>query len=78
MKTIILSFAFFASSALAQDKPAMIIGDDKLPVKQTFTRKGDAAYDSVLEVTGTDGKPTQWEEESCTKVSGARAMTPNP
>jgi hypothetical protein len=46
----------------------MIIGDDKLPVKHTFTRKGDAAYDSVLEVTGADGKPAMWEEESCKKV----------
>ena len=31
-----------------------------------------------LEVTGADGKPAMWEEESCKKVSGARAMTPNP
>jgi hypothetical protein len=53
----------------------MIIGDEKLPVKHTVTKKGDAAYDSVLEVTGADGKPTQWEEESCKKVSSARAMT---
>jgi hypothetical protein len=56
----------------------MIIGDEKLPVKHTFTRKGDAAYDSALEVTGADGKLAMWEEESCKKVSGARAMTPNP
>lgn len=56
----------------------MIAGDEKLPVKHTFTRKGDAAYDSALEVTGADGKPAMWEEESCKKVSGARAMTPNP
>jgi hypothetical protein len=55
----------------------MIIGDDKLPVKHTFNRKGDAAYDSVLEVTGADGKPAMWEEESCKKVSGAIATTPN-
>src|SRR5271165_1856158 len=25
---------------------------------------------------GIDGKPTQWEEESCKKVKGARAMAP--
>jgi hypothetical protein len=50
----------------------MIIGDDRLPVKHTFTRKGDAAYDSVLEVTGADGKPAMWEEESCKKVSGVK------
>ena len=56
----------------------MIIGEEKLPVKHTLTRKGDAAYDAYLEVTGADGKPAMWEEESCKKVSGARAMTPNP
>ena len=55
----------------------MIAGDEKLPVKHTFTRKGDAAYDSALEVTGADGKPAMWEEESCRKVSDARATTPN-
>jgi len=54
----------------------MIVGDQKLPIKQTFTKKGDAAYDSALEVTGAEGKPTQWEEESCKKVKGARAMAP--
>ena len=54
----------------------MIAGDEKLPVKQTFTRKGDAAYDSVLEVTGADGKSAMWEEESCKKVKGVTAMTP--
>jgi hypothetical protein len=31
----------------------MIAGDDKLPVKHTFTRKGDAAYDSALEVVSS-------------------------
>jgi hypothetical protein len=46
----------------------MITGDEKLPVKHTFTKKGDAAYDSALEVTGADGKPAMWEEESCKKV----------
>jgi hypothetical protein len=56
----------------------MIAGDEKLPVKQTFTKKGDAAYDSALEVTGADGKPTQWEEESCKKVKRVRAMLANP
>lgn len=55
----------------------MIAGDEKLPVKHTFTRKGDAAYDSALEVTGADGKPAMWEEESCKKVRGVAAMTPN-
>jgi|GEM_PF-571027 len=55
----------------------MIAGDDKLPVKHTFTRKGDAAYDSALEVTGADGKPTQWEKESCSKVRGVKATTPS-
>jgi len=50
----------------------MITGDEKLPVKHTFTKKGDAAYDSALDVTGADGKPTQWEEESCTKARGAK------
>ncbi len=56
----------------------MITGEEKLPVKHAFTKKGDAAYDSALEMTGADGKPAMWEEESCKKVSGARAMTPNP
>ena len=54
----------------------MITGDEKLPVKHTFTKKGNAAYDSVLELSDADGKPTQWEEESCRKVEGARAMAP--
>jgi hypothetical protein len=56
----------------------MIIGAEKLPVKHTLTKKGDAAYDAYLEATGADGKPAMWEEESCKKVSGAKAMTPNP
>jgi hypothetical protein len=55
----------------------MIAGDEKLPVKQTFTKKSNAAYDSALEVTGVDGKPAQWEEESCKKVKGVSATTPN-
>ena len=48
----------------------MITGEEKLPVKHIFTKKGDAAYDSELEVTGADGKPAMWEEESCKKVRG--------
>ncbi|HKM79391.1 MAG TPA: hypothetical protein VJY15_00315 [Candidatus Acidoferrum sp.] len=56
----------------------MVAGDEKLPVKHTFTKKGDAAYDSALEVIGADGKVAMWEEESCKKVSGARATTPYP
>jgi hypothetical protein len=48
----------------------MITGEEKLPVKQTFRKKGDAAYDSALEVTSADSKPAMWEEESCRKVSG--------
>jgi hypothetical protein len=46
----------------------MITGDEKLPVKHTFTKKGDAAYDSALVMTGAEGKPVGWEEESCKKV----------
>ncbi len=46
----------------------MIANDEKLPIQQTFTQKGDAAYDSALIVTGAEGKPTEWEEESCKKV----------
>src|SRR5271166_402083 len=46
----------------------IITGEEKLPVKHTFTKKGDAAYDSELEVTGADGKAAMWEEESCKKV----------
>jgi hypothetical protein len=55
----------------------MIIGEEKLPVKHTLTKKGDAAYDAYLEVTGADAKPAMWEEESCKKVRGVRATTPN-
>jgi hypothetical protein len=55
----------------------MIAGDEKLPVKHTITRKSDVAYDSALEVTGADGKPTMWEEESCKNVRGVTAMAPN-
>ena len=46
----------------------MIANDEKLPIQQTFTKKGDAAYDSALVVTGAEGKPMEWEEESCRKV----------
>ncbi len=46
----------------------MITGDEKLPIRHTFTKKGDAAYDSALVVTGAEGKPMEWEEESCRKV----------
>ena len=46
----------------------MIAGDEKLPVKQTFTRKGDGAYDSSLLVTGADGRPVAWESETCKRV----------
>ena len=56
----------------------MVTGDEKLPVKHTFTKKGSAAYDSALSVIDADGNPMRWEEESCRKVSGARAMKHNP
>jgi ketosteroid isomerase-like protein len=46
----------------------MIAGDEKLPIKQTLTKKGDAAYDSALVMTGAEGKPVEWEEESCKKI----------
>ena len=46
----------------------MIASDENLPIKQTFTKKGKAAYDSALVVTDAEGKPTEWEEESCRKV----------
>ncbi len=46
----------------------MTANDEKLPIQQTFTRKGDSAYDSALIVTGAEGKPMEWEEESCRKV----------
>jgi ketosteroid isomerase-like protein len=46
----------------------MIANDEKLPIQQTFTQKGDAAYDSALIVTVAEGKPTEWEEASCKKV----------
>jgi hypothetical protein len=55
----------------------MITGEEKLPVKDSFTKKGDAAYDSAIEVTGADSKPAMWEEESCKKVRGVRATKPN-
>jgi predicted small secreted protein len=46
----------------------MTANDEKLPIQQTFTKKGDAAYDSALVVTGGDGKPMEREEESCRKA----------
>lgn len=46
----------------------MISGDEKLPIRQTFTKKGDAAYDGALVLTGVDGKQIESEEESCRKV----------
>ena len=49
----------------------MITNDGKLPVQQTFTKEGDAAYDSALVVTGAEGKPMEGEEESCRKVGKA-------
>jgi hypothetical protein len=54
----------------------MITGDDKLTVKHTFTRKGDAAYDAVVVMSGPGGEPMMWEEESCKRVVGGRAGTP--
>ncbi len=56
----------------------MILGDQKLPVQHSLTKKDDAAYDAYLEMFGADGKPAMWEEESCKKVSGAGSSTPNP
>jgi ketosteroid isomerase-like protein len=47
----------------------MIANDEKLPIQQTFTKKGDAAYDSVLAVIGAEAQSTEWEEESCRKVA---------
>jgi hypothetical protein len=46
----------------------MVANDERLPIQQTFTKKGDAAYDCTLVVTGAEGKPMEWEEESCRKV----------
>jgi hypothetical protein len=46
----------------------MTANDDKLPIQQTFTKKGDATYKSALIVTGIDGKPVEWEEETCRKA----------
>ena len=46
----------------------MVTGDGKLLVKQTLTKKGDAAYDSALVVTDAETKPVEWEEGSCKKV----------
>jgi hypothetical protein len=46
----------------------MIAGDEKLSVKQTFKMESDSAYDSALVVTGAEGNPVEWEEESCKKV----------
>jgi len=55
----------------------MITGEEKLPVKNTFTKKSDAAYNSALEVFDGDGKPAMWEEESCKRIKRVRATTPN-
>lgn len=46
----------------------MVTGDEKLPIKQTFTKKGDAAYDSALVVTDAEDKPVEWEEGNCKRV----------
>ena len=34
----------------------MIASHEKLPVKQTFTKQNEVAYDTTLEGTGADGK----------------------
>ncbi len=57
---------------------SMILGDQKLPVRHSLTKKDDAAYDAYLEMFGADGKPAMWEEESCRRVSGAGGRTSNP
>jgi len=56
----------------------MIVGAQKLAVRHSLTKKGDAAYDAYLEMIGRDGKPVMWEEESCKKVRGARVSAQIP
>jgi hypothetical protein len=37
----------------------MVTGDEKLPIKQTFRKKGDAEYASALVVTDAEAKPME-------------------
>ena len=46
----------------------MIANDEKLPIQQAFTKKGDAAYESALVVTDAQAKVVEWEEETCKRV----------
>lgn len=46
----------------------MVTGDQRLAFKQTFTRKGDAAFDIAHVVTGAENKAVAWEDSSCRKV----------
>jgi ketosteroid isomerase-like protein len=46
----------------------IIANGEELPIRQTFTKKGDAAYDGALIVTSAEGKPVEWEEENCRRI----------
>ena len=46
----------------------MIAGDERLPIRQTFAKKSDAAYDSAFVVTDAQAKLVEWEEETCKRV----------
>lgn len=46
----------------------MVVGDEKVVIKQTFTRQGGAAFDSALEVTGADGTQVEVEQATCKKL----------
>jgi hypothetical protein len=46
----------------------MVVNDQKLPAKQSLLKKGDDRYDSSLEIAGPDGKPVDWEEETCRRT----------
>ncbi len=43
----------------------MVVNGQKSPAKQSLFKKGDDRYDGSLEIAGPEGKPVDWEEETC-------------
>jgi hypothetical protein len=46
----------------------MVTGDQKLPAKQTFTKRGNDRYGTTLEIAGSGNMSVAWEEEDCRKI----------
>jgi hypothetical protein len=46
-----------------------MMGGRKMAMKHTITRKGDDAFDGLIETTGPDGKMAPMIEESCTRAA---------